>query len=146
IATAVAAAPEEPIGISEPSPVISEAPVVAKAEAPIPTAGPAPNPVPIPVPDPASLQIPPAAPEPTPTASRPSSAVDGPAEASIRLAPDGNGMHGSYMLTPEGIVLYPASMIGQQTQPFKTGRIKGSFWATPSGVAHFRFQPTAPVD
>jgi hypothetical protein len=72
--------------------------------------------------------------------------VDGAAEVSIRLAPDGNGMHGSYRLTPEGIVLYPASMIGPSTLLLTTGRIKGSFWATPSGVAHFRLKPTAPVD
>lgn len=138
VATTVAAAPETPAGIDESVPVISEAPVAVATEAPVSTA--------VPAPDPASLQTPPAMPAPTPMASRPSPAADSAAEASIQLAPDGNGMHGSYRLTPEGIVLYPASMIGLNTEQFTTGRIKGSFWATPSGVAHFRLQPTAPVD
>jgi hypothetical protein len=146
IATTAAPELEAPAATGESSPVISQAPVAAATEEPIPTVVPAPTPVTGPDPDPASLQTPPAVPAPTPTASSPSPAVDGAAEASIRLAPDGNGMHGSYRLTPEGILLYPASMIGPNTAQFTTGPIIGSFWATPSGVAHFRLQPTAPVD
>ena len=150
VAATVAAPPETPARVGEPGPVISEAPVVAKTEAPIPAADPGPIPAPIGVPgpekDPASVQIPPAVPAPTPTASPPSPSVDGAAEVSIRLAPDGNGMHGSYRLTPEGIILYPTSMIGKNTHLLTSGRIKGSFWATSSGAAHFRLQPTAPID
>lgn len=133
---AAIAAPDEPIaaGRGEPASVVAAAPVAVAAEADVPHA------------DLTPIQVQVAVPQPSPAARVAAPSADNTLEVSIRLYPDPNGMHGSFRLTPEGFILSPASMIGQNTHLLPMERIKGSFRATPSGVAHFRLQPTAPVD
>lgn len=127
---------EEPvadeIGTGKTVSVVAEAPVAVVAKADIPPASP--------------TSVPVAVPEQSPTAQVTAPTADDTTEASLQIYPDRNGMHGRFRLTPEGFILYPASMVRHNTHLFPIGPIRGSFWATPSGVAYFRLQPTPPVD
>lgn len=63
----------------------------------------------------------------------------------IKLKQDLNGMHGTYRVTPQGIMLQPTGMEAADISMSSMGGITGSFRVTPSGDAYFQPKPHAPI-
>jgi hypothetical protein len=63
----------------------------------------------------------------------------------IELKQDLHGMHGTYRVTPQGIILQPTGMEAPDISLDAMGGITGSFRVTPGGDAYFQPTPHSPI-
>lgn len=63
----------------------------------------------------------------------------------VKLEQNIYGMHGSYRVTPQGILLIPTGMEAPDLSMELMGGVSGSFRLTPDGSAYFQPTPHAPV-
>jgi hypothetical protein len=63
----------------------------------------------------------------------------------IKIKQDLNGMHGTYRVTPQGIILQPTGMEASDVSMSEMGGITGSFRVTPDGDAYFQPKPHSPI-
>ena len=63
----------------------------------------------------------------------------------VKLRQSLNGMHGTYRITPRGIILMPTGMDAPDLGMDSMGGVAGSFRVTPDGSAYFQPTPHAPV-
>jgi hypothetical protein len=63
----------------------------------------------------------------------------------VKLQQNLYGMHGTYRVTPQGIILLPTGMEAPDMGMDSMGGVSGSFRVTPDGTAYFQPTPHAPV-